>query len=98
MLRGSVGFSLASWWKTWVVVWVRLTNEVLLAGSNLKRGEADDSRDDGKGTKAEGEGDTSRLLEDTLSEKNERDSVANKVASQVESEVEDEGLRGVEHW
>jgi hypothetical protein len=75
----------------------RLTNKVLLAGSDLERGEADDSGDDGKGTEAEGDGYTSGLLEYTLSQKNEGNSVANKVASQVERKVEDEGLRGVEY-
>lgn len=75
----------------------RLTNKVLLPRAHLQAHEPHNTRDDRQRTQRERQRNTARAPEHTPCEQNGRDGVYNKVAGEVEREVEDEGLGGVEH-
>jgi len=74
-----------------------LTNKVLLTSSHLQANKTNDTRHDCQSTECERKGDTSGALEHASCQKHSWNCVHHKVASQVECEVEDKGLRCIEN-
>jgi len=68
-----------------------------LTSSDLESDESDNGGADGKSSKNKGDSDSSGGLEDALYKQDQRKGVNSKVASQVQSEVENEWLRCVEN-
>jgi hypothetical protein len=77
--------------------WTILTNKVLLPRAHLQAHKPHDTRDNRQRTQRERQRNTARAPEHTPREQYGRNGVYNKVAGEVEGEVEDEGLGGVEH-